>query len=278
MAKTDMVADVAELDGTLYWALKTQGVSAEFAGRDMMRVFCNNLVDMTFPKSRKIGVEHIDNDLNKVFAVLDSPEVVGYFNAAFGDGTYTKGGKLKGKKRQAEMKRRVPGAVFNWQGNQGHMKGWHSRYRKRGKVWKKSSAATRRGPWTFGDEMYIPRTAFNRYRRTVLKSIGKVKAGWADAAAYFAKVTGGRLIMPAFVRKQQDKRGTFYDGFDDGEGFGTATNLIPYASRMTRYFLKAAELRTDEYSRKATKRQIEKIVERFNAITGKPPAVQVVRP
>lgn len=277
MSETGISTNLVQLDGSLIWVLREQGISAKFAGRDIMRVFTNNLVDMTFPKNTKEGKRSIDSDTDKIFASLDSQEALGFFNSEFGDGSYTKSGKLKGKKRKAKADRRLGSTTFNWSGDQALMKKHHDAHRVKGAV-KHRLGSRKVGPWTFENGMYVTKAAMGKFRRSKYKTIGKVKAGWSSAATYFARVTKGRLIMPAFVRNQPDKRGSFSDTFtDDGNGFATATNNIPYASRMTKFFLQAAVMRTNRYSEKSTKKQIAKIVERFNSLEGAPPPVVVIK-
>jgi len=273
-----MTVNTQELDAGFAWMVSTHGASMQFAGRDMMRVLCNNLVSLTFPKNAKEGRRAIDADTNKTFAALDAPEAVGFFNKAFGDGSYTKGGKLRGKKRQARASQRLPGVTFNWSGDQSAMKRHHEQHRVRGRV-KRRPGTVRLGPWTFERSMYVTKTAMRKFRRTKYKSVAKIKAGWASAAAYFARVTGGRLVLPAFVRKQEDKRGTYRDAFTkDGNGFASATNLITYASRLTRFIYQRAAMKTNAYMDLSTQKQIDKIVERYNRMEGKPPQPQTVRP
>ena len=279
MAESGIEIADQDLDDALAWILGTEGVSAQFAGRDMMRVLMNNVTKMTFPATMREGRQAIDADLSKVFVSLDNPDVIGYFNQEFGDGTYTKAGKLKGKKRQAKARKQLRGVKFNWQGDQRRMQSWHDAHRRRGKVRARSHKVASVGPWDFSSEMYVPANALRKYKRKKYQSVGKNKAGWEPAATHFANVTQGRSTVPAFVRNQVRKRGTFTDAFTpDGGGYASATNLTPYASRMTRYFLKRAEMKTDAYSQNATQKQIDKIVARFNTLEGKAPPVQVVKP
>ncbi|MCP4528939.1 MAG: hypothetical protein GY833_23970 [Aestuariibacter sp.] len=269
MSKTGISTNMVELDGYLVEHLKDYGVGAQFAGRDTMRAFVNNLVGMTFPERLKEGKMAIDADTDKIFASLDSQEALGFFNSEFGEGTYTKGGKLKGKKRQSKANRRIGNTKFNWSGDQALMRQYHQDHRNsKGKV-NRRVGEHQVGPWKFMNGMYVTKTAMRKYRRELYSHIGKVKAGWANAAIYFARVTNGRLVMPAFVRKQPDRRSTFTDNFtDDGNGFATATNNIPYASRLTKFFMQSAVLRTNQYGQRVTEKQTEKIVERFNALKG----------
>ena len=274
---TKLEANFDEVNFGFDWMVASHGVSMQFAGRDLMRVYCNNLLQLSWPKNKKAGKGAIDADTNKIFAPLDSQEAIGFFNSIFGDGTYTKGGKLKGQKRQARAQSIMPGVTFNWRGDQSAMRKWHEERRRRGKV-PRGDGSVRRGKWTFERGMYVTTTAMRKYRRARYKSVGKLKAGWAKAALYFAAATNGRLVMPAFVRDQDQKRGTKQDAFTrDGNGFATATNLIPYASRLTRFIIGRATRKTEHYASKATQKQIDKIVARYNSMEGRPPPVQVIK-
>ena len=269
MAESGIVYDSRELDYKLGRNLEELGVSMQFVGRDLMRVLMNNVTSFTFPKNTKEGKRAIDADTSRTFAALDSREAVAFFNREFGDGSASKSGILKGKKRKAQAQDRLRGVEFNWMNDQGRMRRHHEQFRRRGRV-RYSPGSIKVGNWTFERSMYVTTSAMRKFRREKYKSIGKNKAGWEPAATYFARVTKGRSTVPAFVKKQPIKRGRFKDAYTkDGNGFATATNLTPYASRMTRYFLKRAQLKTDAYSQKATRKQAEKIAERFNQLQGR---------
>lgn len=261
-----MEADTSQLDFALEGALRDMGVSQRFAIRDVMRVMVNNMILLSFPKSRTEGKKAIDTDLEKVFNGLDSPEVLAYFNNRFGDGSATQAGKLKGKKRKSTVNREIPNVKFNWSGDKSRMKGWHESHRRKGKVRFKSTLAETAGKFKFYSGMYVPTSRLRSYARDVYKSIGKYKAGWVPAANWLARVTGGRNATPAFAQKQPDKRGS-YGEWKDGTGLGGVwvSNKVNYASRMGAYIIERARLKTVAYSQKATKKQAESIAARFNA-------------
>jgi len=258
-------SNLYQFDKGLRKHLKDMGVTAQFVGRDTMRTFVNSIVKFSFPETKKKGNAVIERDLEKVFASMDNPDVLAFFNHTFGDGTASARGKVKSKSARSQARKRLPDVRFNWQGDLGQMKQWHESRRKAGKVsWKDRTVATI-GNWKFGNQMYVPSTAYNKFERQKKKNLGKYKAGWANAAEYFARVTGGRLVLPAFVKKQPIRKGTYKDNFKkDGNGYATATNLVGYASKMTRYVIKRAELTTEGYLFNMTKAQARKLAERFN--------------
>jgi hypothetical protein len=273
------IAKDIDVNYQLAWMLNSHGVTMQFGMRDIMRVYCNNLMLLTFPKSARKGKDAIDKDTSKLFAALDSPEVLAFFNSEFGDGSYTKSGKLKGKKRQAKARKRLPGVEFNWQGNQSEIKQRHDMRRSRGKVTHFDDGVIKVGPWEFSRRMYVPKTALKKYRREKYKSVGKLKAGWYPASQYFATKTKGRNAAPAFVAKHAIKNGTYKDLLTkDGNGIASATNKNHYASRPTRFFMTSAQLKTNAYAEKATKKQIEKLVDRFNKLQPKArPRTQILK-
>ena len=62
------------------------------------------------------------------------------------------------------------------------------------------------------------------------------------------------------------QHGTKTDAFEkDGSGYGESSNLVTYSDKMTHYLLPIAEGKSEQYIQKATKKQADKIVERFNA-------------
>jgi len=248
--------------------LRDMGVSMQFLGRDLMRTHVNNIVKLTFPKSKKVGVAAIERDLNKIFVGLDQPDVVAFFDAEFGEGASTSTGALKGKKRRQSASRKLQGVKFNWQGDQTEMQQWHQKHRNRnGRVTHKRRTIAKAGKWEFADSMYVPRPALKRYTAALKKDVATCKAGWFAASGYFARVTGGRQFMPAFVAKNPRRGGSFEDRFAaNGEGYATATNPTEWASRLTNWVLDTAERTTERYVAKATKKQAEKIAERFNKL------------
>ncbi len=239
----------------------------QFIARDGFRVTLNTLVKLTFPRNKKAGVKAIDKDLNKIFAPMDNRDALKYYDQNFGDGTSI---RSKKKRTAANAKsRKVQEAKFNVRGDQGQMRSWHHQHRNsKGHVARRSSRTVAEfGKFKIANVMYVPRSAFNKYRRSVGSAIAKYKAGWEPALTYIGLVTGGRLVLPAFVRKQPQKLGRIKDALtEDGRGFIEATNLVPYANRLTQPYIDIADARTEAYLRKATKQQREKIVERFNKL------------
>ena len=255
-----------EINRNLNDHLKDMGVSMQFMGRDLMRTYCNNLLRLTWPKSKKEGSTALKQDLYKIFTVLDDRNVIEYFDDEFGDGATTKGGVVKGKKRKAIVQRTLENVEFNWQGDQSQMHARHQRTRnRRGRISRWPREIKTIGEWRFFNTMYVPRTAMRKYLRTMKARIALCKAGWAPAVKYFARITGGRMVLPAFVANQARQSGSYQDVFKpDGSGWATATNLVPWSSRLTGWIINAAQANAENYMAQATRRQAEKIAERFN--------------
>ena len=249
--------------------LEQMGVCMQFVGRDIMRTYVNNLMQLTYPKKVGEAKRAIAKDLSMLYATLDQPEVLEYFNAQFGDGSASRGGVLKGSKRKTSARRELRGVYFNWQGDQSAMKAWHKKFRQAGRVKRERRVVATVGDWRFGNEMYVPRSALRKYQASVFKNIGIYKAGWQSAVEYFARTTAGRMVLPAFVKAQSLKRGTYEDRFKkDGSGYASATNLVPYADKQTKHVLLYAQGKLKAYEKKATAKQIGKILERFNRVKG----------
>jgi hypothetical protein len=260
-----LTANTAEMDVVMIEHLDDVRVGAQFAFRDIMRVFANSLVTLSFPKNAKEGREAIDQDTDKIFIPLDSPDVISYFETEFGDGTATKGGKLKGKKRRTSARRNLPRVKFNWDGNEARMRAWHESFRRRGRVVAKSSAVATIGQFVFYSGMYVTRAALRKYRRGRYVAVGKFKAGWEPAASALASMTAGRSTVPAFVKKQPVKRGGLIDK-SGAKGLGDIViiNRTPYATKLGKFILGRARRKTNSYAMQATKKQAEDVVRRFN--------------
>jgi hypothetical protein len=226
----------------------------------------NNMIKFSFPENAAKGKDAIDKDLNKIFTGLENPDVVKYFEDTFGDTAATsKSGSVKGKKRQAVVRQELPGVEFNWSGDQSKIKQWHEKHRVKGRVKSRKHVVARIGEWEFSNGMYATVAALEKYRRTVMKSVAKYKAGWVAGADALAALTGGRITVPAFVRKQPDKRGAYEEWKDSQGDLGISVwNRIPYASKLGAFVIERARLKTVAYSQKATKKQAEDIARRFN--------------
>ena len=75
-------------------------------------------------------------------------------------------------------------------------------------------------------------SVFRRIVRESQKHVGTLKAGWVRAAEYFRGKCGGRLTVPAWVRRNMGRAASmYYDRMGrDGNGFLKAVNSVNWAS------------------------------------------------
>lgn len=255
------------VDRDLLDHLKDAGVTLQFIARDGFRVQINTVVKLSFPRSNKVGKTSINRDLGKIFIGMDKRDILKQYDERYGDGSSV---RSKKKRAAANAKsRKIQEAKFNWRGDQGEMRAWHHQHRgNKGRVKRTGSRIVfTAGERKIRDVMYVPMSALKKYKRSAYSSIAEYKAGWQPALEYLGRVTGGRLVLPAFVRKQPKKLGKVVDGLKaDGSGSISAFNLVPYARRLTEPWMRIAATRTEAYLDKATKKQSEAIAKRFNEL------------
>jgi hypothetical protein len=172
---------------------------------------------------------------------------------------------LKGKKRQNRAAELLPNVSFNWSGDESKMKRKYKEARGGDGRVRRRPASRQVGPFTIRDVMYVPGSAFRRFRAERWKSVGKLKAGFVPAADYFASATGGRSTVPGYVRTVPQAGGYQDAVAKDGSGYILLHDKVPYASRLVGLIIQTAQNRTEAYGRKVTPAQMNKIVERFNA-------------
>jgi len=143
--------------------------------------------------AKKAGEAAIESDLKKVFVPMHSREMLE--SLAEAHGTKTKSGGVSRRKTRAAA-RKIPGVIFDWQGNDARIAGQHKSYRgSRGHVRNRRGGDVKIGNFTLHWKMYIPQAAYRRYLRKVQSRVGRLKAGWLAA---FQKV-GGKA--PAWITR-----------------------------------------------------------------------------
>lgn len=276
---TQLAANTAAFEGRLTRLLQQSGVTLQWGLWDIARVLGNNLMSLTWPRDprskmphksgfwgKKEGKRAIDDDLAKLFVPMSDPGVVEFFNAEFGDGITENKGKLSRKTDRNRLKRILPNVEFIHDGNQARIQGLHERYRKNGRVKYKSQQVARLGDFEFHNKMYIPKSALSAYSRKRAKSVGKLKGGWVAAIQYFGGKTGGAMDLPAYALKHASGGGYVDNSSSSREGGSVILhNKIPYAERLVRLVIQTAENRTDAYDAKATRKQLDAMIARFNS-------------
>jgi len=196
------------------------GVTARHIYIDQLRLLMQDFMSskMPLPESAPQGREAIDRDLNKLFVSVNQQAVLNFFEEDFGHG---------------ELPTSV---IFNPDGNQARMRGFWDRHRRKsgrkaGRVRYRGKIVATVGDWKFVNKMYVPRKAFNRFRRNLHQDVAKLKAGWVIAGQQLASAAGTMIRIPAWVMKQSVKMGraSVSTMKKNGDGFISATNSVEYA-------------------------------------------------
>jgi hypothetical protein len=278
-----MEHNIAWVNQRLDVHLRAQGVAAQWILWDIGRVIGNALVELTWPRepgsrlphksgkwSEAEGQRAVEADVRKLFVPLDEPAIIQWMDEQFGKGATTKGGRVKGAKRQNRIAALLPNAEFNWSGDSGKMVELYQRHRDRNGRVRHKAARVNIGPFEFADKQYIPGPAFRRFVRERQRNVGALKAGFVPALAYFAAMTGGRASIPAYLQSVK-QHGTHADAVTpQGDGYIILHDQVPYAERLVNLIIRTAQNRTEAYMEKVTPAQMDKIVQRFNAQRSSP--------
>lgn len=268
-----IIYDHKDLDSKLARNLRDMGVSMRFLGLDSMRVMLNTIIKYTPPKTLKQGKKRIEKDVGKVIVAMDE-RFAADWSLAVEMGTASANATAHAFRTNTGAVYGVDRNLYRPRASVGEMHTHHQKYRRKdGRVTEArgGSESGRNtldiGRWKFVDKMHVSRAAFRRYVKTVQARIGKGKSGWWPALSYFATKTGGAAQVGGFVKRHGMGNGRFRDTITaDGNGFAMAENLVPYATAISRGTIPAARSRTEAYLHKATKKQAEKIAERFNQV------------
>jgi hypothetical protein len=258
----------AEVDSQLKWLLKQHGVDMQFAGRDLMRIAANNLVKFTFPRSPKDGKNAVVKQISGLIRELPKN-----FKASKNDG-----GTLLVFGEGDEKKKRIRFGIEASSVAQGlsDLEAYHNANRNaRGQVPRSASKFPGSRKTLAGGQnvmvmggMYAKPSLRKQFINLKKKHVGRAKSGWAPGAEYFAGLTGGRSGVPAFASTTKHGiNGTWMDTFTAaGNGFGVIANTVPYVSHPGSGAVQIAMKVTRTYLEKVTKKQVEKIAQRFNSL------------
>jgi hypothetical protein len=236
------------------------GIAVRDVLADQMRLLLQDFMAkrIPLPESAPQGRKAIDRDLNKLFVSIDQQAVLNFFEDDFGSGE-------------------LPGSViFNFDGNESRMQGFWQKHRqktgrKQGRVRYRGKIVATVGKWKFVNKMYVPRRAYNSFRRQLHKDVGTLKAGWVIAAQKAAAIVGRNVRIPAWVMKQARKMGRFQaSGIRQIQDISiSATNSVPYAAAKYQEtgLMAVAMFRRQKDMFGGVNYRIQRLIDQFN--TGK---------
>ena len=182
---------------------RSVGMNARVAYYELMRLWINDLIKRTPPRTTKQGKDAIEGDLNKLFVGVDKRPVMEFLADDF-----------KGSEPQ--------GTIINDAGNVGRMRSYHEKHRNsQGRV-RRREVKTKLGGINFVNKMYVPGSVLRKYKKTRKSHVGTLKAGWLNAANYYARKSGGRVIAPPWVKKQARRLGSKVDAMRPSGKIGRA--------------------------------------------------------
>jgi len=190
------------------------GVGMQDVTHDVMRLALQNAVKLTYPKRGKDGRDAVARDINKVFEPIPTPQRKRTWTHS------TVPGVVFVKTNNGAVIK-VPEYNFRPKASESQIRKTHEGERQsRGKVGR--SAAK--------NPKYIKRADLRRYIAKRKKRVGRLKAGWMPALEHYARLARNEPKgVPAFVRNQQSKEGSFSGRIGRGGiGYLEAHNEVPY--------------------------------------------------
>ena len=270
--------DMGDTRKRLQQLTRATGITVSDVVNDTMRLACINAIKFTAPsgtdssrglkpsasRAKKQGFDRVEKDIRKVFINADNAELIADWDLV-GMGAHAfrmqRGGVYA-----------VDSDFYLKRYNEGDFRKHHERHRlpKSGRVTtarggSESGRNTKNiGRWKFVAHVHARDKHIKRYIRLRQKKVGQLKAGWLPALRVFASRTHGKVVAPAWVKKQ-DKMG-HVQGHVNKRGSGTvvAVNTVPYWSAKKREQVEGLVARIAQKTlNRTTQRQIDLLAKRF---------------
>jgi hypothetical protein len=229
---------------------------------EQKRLWLNDLIKKTPPKTLSVGRQAVANDVNKIFKAVNNPTVLEVWEDELRAGGYEIDRKLKSGKTviaKKQLKAQSRAAVADI----------HARHRiRRGKLagrvkFKYDSKRIWGGKWL------VPKQAINAEIKEKQRHVGKLKAGWLPAAQYYAAKAHGPVKAPGFVKRHGGQFGRYRDTMGkSGSGDMVSTNAVSWAGAnayLKNWIAFTQRARQRDILRHARKR-LDQLERRFNAL------------
>lgn len=173
-------------------------------------------------RQKKKGEKDVTSDIKKVFWPTDYEQPMEEWRDRLDERgyeiyTFTKNGRKKLNRKQ----------VLNEAGLK-EIRKIHLKYRNaKGKV-----RFTYDRDRVAAGKYAVPKKTLNQYIKSQIKKVGQLKAGFINAADYFATLNNTTAkAIPSWVRKQAKKMGDKQNNINPRTGIGSATiiNNVPYS-------------------------------------------------
>lgn len=242
---------------------KKIGVTVLFLSEDQMRLWGDDLIIKTPPlitrgaqAGKRVGEQAISTDFQKIFKVIDRPEVFEAWAREKGGDIWRTGKNGRRYRISAETRRATLMRAEDW-----HLK---HRSKRTGRTFKPKSTAE--DAWS--GRQPVRREYLKAYLRERQKHVGTLAAGWLPATEFYAGRVGKVTKAPGFVKRQGRRMGFHVSAMSkEGTGYLQGSTSVPWAREKRLQSLVAATSKTRELDMKnqIMKRQ-KRILAQFNML------------
>jgi len=245
---------------------KETGVSMKFVCADQLRLWVQSLMSakVTVPKIKKHGVNVVMSGLSRIFLPMGPQEIAWVREFRVDDGML--GGKRRFQSKTGAVWL-VDADVFKPDASQAQMERWNDRHRgKNGRVSMAGSWDITIGRWKSIRKLHVRKQVLTKFRKSQKQRVGKLKAGWLDAAEQLGRVTGATVKVPGWVRKARPLVAGSADvsGMNVWGGAVTATNRVPYAAQRYGSWLEPLRKLRIKDMKGSMRKRADEIATRFN--------------
>ena len=257
----------ADVEKKIAALAKKSGTSISFICNDQMRLFVNDGIKSTPPKTYAQGRGAIADDLASLFMPMDS-KFRQDWDVNIKSGIVGPIANMRVFKTAAGAVYGVDRALYKPNASNTEMRRHHLKYKtKSGRVTRARRYTRDIGRWKFVDLMHVKPSKLKQYVRSQQKKVGLTKAGWGNAALYYAKKTNGTTpAYSSWVRKHIPKGG-YYGRLDlFGNGSIVAYNDLPWiGQKLTPRMQHVMTMRRQSDITRQGQKRINDLAQRFNA-------------
>jgi hypothetical protein len=230
---------------------KRTRIDLNFIIQDQMRLYLNDIMKMTHPKTLSQGSKRIEGDISKLFTQV-RPDFIERLRTEF---------NKKGTDPIFMPSANGPKKVYKNQLVSNFATHHKSQRDNRGRVrpQRGSSEDYYRG------RAMVEGRSLKDYIKKVKAKVGMLKAGWIPAINYFAAKVSGVKAIPNWVQRHARRSGSYNFINSATEMKAVSTNSVPYASKhIDKSLLNIAAKRRQRDIVKNLEKRIEVLTKQFN--------------
>ena len=238
------------------------GLTVRDIAYEQKRLWLNDLIRRTPPKTLREGRHAVAGDITKMFQPINNPTMLDVWEEELKAGGFeltrtTKRGKVAISRKQITASSRSAIAMI------------HERHRRKSGSRAGRVKFTRDNQRVWGGKWLVPRKDLKAHLLLKKKHIGKLKAGWLPAAQYYAGKAHGSVKAPGFVRRHGSKYGAYTDTMNkSGSGDMVSRNQVVWAGKsryLKRWVAFTGHVRQKDIVKHAYER-LDQLAKRFNAL------------